>query len=230
VEWIDDQQQTHKTDYQRAVLSENEKSSWIHVGTFLVALMLLSGYLVTGLSDEREQRSLEFLLSLVSPFQLLSGKLIGVIFSGILQVCTWGLTFVFPALFFFWSMKHAFVNWLLPFFFFLAGYSFYGSILLSLSAAAASARESRQVAASWLFLSCIPLAFYPIILAQPHGSLAHVLSLIPVTAPIAMMLRLGVGQVDFWEYFLSQIILWGCSGLVIRWASSRVLRNLYRKV
>jgi len=192
--------------------------------------LLLSGYLVTGLGDEKEQRVLEYLFSVVSPFQVLTGKLIGVVLSGLLQVVTWGVVFIFPAFFFVWSVKHAFVNWLFPFLFFFAGYTFYGGVLLSLASSASSNRESRQAAASWLFLNAIPLAFYPNLVSHPHSWLSQTLSMLPISSPITMMVRLGINQTTGLEMCLSLGILFISTYLFLKLSSARVLRNMLRRV
>ena len=230
IQWYDENGHIRQMDYKQAVANENEKSSWVHIGVFLVAIMLLSGYLSTGLTDEREQKTLEFLFTILNPFELLVGKLFGVMLSGILQVVTWGITFIFPALFFFWSMKHAFVNWLIPFLFFFFGYMFYGGVLLALSSSAASGRESRQAAATWLFFNAIPLAFYPYIIANPHDWFVHILSIIPISAPITMMIRIGIEQAPLWEIVLSLLVMAGTTFLVLKLSAGSVMKNMMRKV
>jgi len=230
IQWFDENGHIRQMDYRQAVANENEKSSWVHIGVFLVAIMLLSGYLSSGLTDEREQKTLEYLFTLLTPFELLVGKLFGTMISGILQVVTWGITFIFPALFFFWSMKHAFINWLVPFLFFFFGYMFYGGVLLSLSSSASTGRESRQTAASWLFFNAIPLAFYPYVIANPQDWFVHLLSLIPISAPMTMMIRIGIDQAPNWEIALSLFILIGTTILVLKLSAERVMKNMMRKV
>jgi ABC-2 type transport system permease protein len=49
----------------------------------------------------------------------------------------------------------------------------------------------------------IPLLFIMPILAQPNGTLARILSYVPLTAPVAIVLRIGATRVPWWDILLS---------------------------
>jgi ABC-2 type transport system permease protein len=58
---------------------------------------------------------------------------------------------------------------------------------------------------------------------SPHGALPTILSLFPLTSPIAMMMRLTVGGVPGWHIGLSLALLLLTAGLIL-WAVSGMFR------
>jgi ABC-2 type transport system permease protein len=51
---------------------------------------------------------------------------------------------------------------------------------------------------------------------KPHGAFSVILSLFPLTSPVAMMTRISIGQVPLWQILLSIVILILFVILVIR--------------
>ncbi len=90
--------------------------------------------------------------------------------------------------------------------FFLLGYLLFGALL----AALASRLDSDADALQWVLLLLSPLLlvlmFIPLILRSPDGALAHWLSVIPFTAPAAVVLRLPFG-IATWQVILAAILL-----------------------
>jgi ABC-2 type transport system permease protein len=86
-------------------------------------------------------------------------------------------------------------------------------------------REAQQFAMMFSFMNFVPVIVLTSIMAHPDGALAVVLSLLPPTAPTAMMLRLGTpsSSVAPWQIGLSLVLLAGSGWLVLRGAA-RVFR------
>jgi ABC-2 type transport system permease protein len=68
-----------------------------------------------------------------------------------------------------------------------------------------------------------PMFFIAVLLAEPNGILARVLSFIPITAPITMMLRVSAASVPWWEIALSIVVLAASLPLIIR-MSGKIFR------
>jgi hypothetical protein len=79
--------------------------------------------------------------------------------------------------------------------FFSVGFIFYGSLMAGIGAMAPNLREGSQST----FFVALPLILTLVavnsLIQMPHGGLATVLSLLPPTAPVAMMTRLTIGDV-----------------------------------
>ena len=83
-----------------------------------------------------------------------------------------------------------------------------GSLMTGTGALGSNARETQQMAAIWSTLTILPPALTWIgILDAPNGGLARALGWFPLTAPIVMMLRLGTGQVPWWDVLVAILCL-----------------------
>lgn len=92
------------------------------------------------------------------------------------------------------------------FVFFLLGYLLYGAFLAALAVRLDSDADALQ----WVLLVLSPLLLVlmviPLVLQAPGGLLAGWLSVIPFTAPAAMMLRLPFG-ISSWQVVLAAVLL-----------------------
>lgn len=176
---------------------------------FFFLLTMSSGYMLSSVSREKENRTVEVLLVSVSPRQLMLGKLLGLSIIALLQMLVWmGGSFLIlqatdlfnlppvelglPASFFLWGVVYL-----------VLGYLLYASMMGAIGALAPNAREAGQFTFAILLPLMIPLWFNAAIMENPEGTLATVLSLIPLTAPVTMMSRLVSGDVPLWQLLLS---------------------------
>lgn len=181
----------------------------------LMTIFMSSGYLLNALSEEKENRVMEVLLSSVKPEALLVGKFAGLGAAAVLQMTIWfisiglamfvlsvivdlpdGLVAVPPI-----------IDIVVVAAYFVLGYVFFGSVTASIGAATTTLREANQASALITVPAFAPLWFLGVILPNPEGTLARVLSYIPVTAPVAAMLRRALGAMNIWEVVLALAIL-----------------------
>ena len=87
--------------------------------------------------------------------------------------------------------------------FLMLGYFLYASIMAAAGAISPNAREAGQVT----FLMIIPfiptLMFSRSFVDDPDGVMAVVLSLFPLSAPSAMVTRMAVAEVPWWQVGIS---------------------------
>ncbi len=107
--------------------------------------------------------------------------------------------------------------------YFIGGYFLYSSIYAAIGAAVDSETDSQQ----FLLPIILPLilgvyvGFFSV-LNDPHGTVATVFSMIPLTSPIVMMMRVPFG-VPWWEILISLVLLFGTFFLVV-WFASKIYR------
>ncbi|MBC7524250.1 MAG: ABC transporter permease [Flavobacterium sp.] len=107
--------------------------------------------------------------------------------------------------------------------YFIGGYFLYSSFYASIGAAVDNETDSQQ----FLLPIIMPLilgvyiGFFTVI-NDPHGTIATVFSMIPLTSPIVMMMRIPFG-VPWWQILLSISILFGTFFLVV-WFASKIYR------
>jgi len=182
----------------------------------LLALSLQAStvYLVQGLGDEKESRLIEVLLSSVSPRQLLTGKVLGLGAAGLVQVVVWLASL--PLLLYlassniggFFSAIQLPANFLvLGIVYFILGYSLFAALSAGVGAISPSVREGQQLSMIYAMLVYVPLWFASLMFIFPNSPIWTVLTIFPITAPIAVMLRLGVADVAAWELAASLAVL-----------------------
>ncbi|MDE2817045.1 MAG: ABC transporter permease, partial [Chloroflexota bacterium] len=168
-------------------------SAWI----MIMVIYMVSGTLLQSVSEEKENRVVELLITSVSPLALMAGKVLGLGATGLLQVGIWlvSLAALVP------RIVSAFPNIgdlaLSPglaaaiVVFFLAGYFVFAVIMAGLSAATVSAREASSLSSIILLPALAPLILASFISLAPNGVFARILTFIPFTASPTMMIRLG---------------------------------------
>ncbi len=108
-------------------------------------------------------------------------------------------------------------------FYFLSGYMLYSAIFAMVGSAVDNETETQQ----FMMPITLPLVFTFIIsmnfiINNPDSSLSVWLSMIPITSPIAMMIRIPFG-VPAWQLAVSMVLMVG--GFVLTtWAAGRVYR------
>ncbi len=195
----------------------------------LTALLSASGYLVQTVSTDKESKIVEVLLSSVTPEEILAGKLFGLGAAGLFQFAVWSSMVVLVAL----SASAALASvvsipWqalaVAPLFFIL-GYLFLGSLMLSTAALGANAAESQKLTMGWAMLAILPLMVLVILLEDPNGILGQAMTWIPFTSPLTVIIRLAVDSsgIAWWEVVGSMAVL-----VLSTWASIRVGARLFR--
>ncbi len=193
---------------------------------FLISLLTTTGYLVQGTATEKENRVVEVLLSATAPEEILAGKLVGLGAAGLLQVLVWFSMVIAAAVLAAGVAMAAGVA--LPVkalvvgaVFFLAAYFFYGAIMLGCASFGSSQLEVQKLAGFWTILAAVPMMFLPVIMNAPHGTVARVLSLVPFTAPLAVLGRVALDPegMAWWDLSLSLAALTLSTWLALRFGA-----------
>jgi ABC-2 type transport system permease protein len=195
----------------------------------LTALLSASGYLVQTVSTDKESKIVEVLLSSVTPEEILAGKLLGLGAAGLVQFAVWSSMVIFVALTASAALASVVtIPWVAlavaPVFFVL-GYLFLGSLMLATAALGANAAESQKLTVGWAMLAILPLMVLVILLDEPNGTLGQVMSWIPFTSPLTVIIRLAVepAGIAWWEVVGVMAVLIGST-----WLSIRVGARLFR--
>ena len=174
-----------------------------------MVIVVPSGILVSAVTDEKKNRVMEVLMSSISSQQMLTGKILALGLLGLLQTALWvgvlwavvslgGRPLDIPPGF---SLPRALPAWMLVYG--LLGFCMYGAQMAGLGALAPDIKDVRSAS----FILMLPLVlvyvFAIAISDAPHGPLALVLSLFPLTSPIAMIARMAQTAVPLWQALLA---------------------------
>lgn len=218
---------------QRWVLKDDTRETidvFLPLGmAMLLGMSIVIGgqYLLQGVTEEKESRILESLLCTVSPEELMVGKLLGLGTAGMTLVLAWigaGLVLGGPIA----VLIGARFTPLLVFCaiaYFALGYLFYASLMTAIGAIASNLREAQQIAYVFTIANFAPFFIFVATIDQPNGMLPTVLSMFPLTASTAMMMRLSTGAVvPPWQIGASLGILLVSAGLAVV-VGSRIFRT-----
>lgn len=216
-----------------ATLARDEDVSFWLVYVFAILLafstFFAGGYLLRSVIEEKESRMLEVILTTIKPLPLLAGKVLSSGVLGLAQIVLWGVTAIFvmsrlgsifPALAAL-NVSPTMLLWMLLYF--LGGYFLFAGVYAGIGAVSQSMREGPQMVVFITLPAMLPFYFIPMFVETPHGALPLVLSLFPITAPIAMVQRLAVSEVPVGEILLSLVLLLG-TAVLATWFAARLFR------
>lgn len=163
-----------------------------------LSIFLASGLLQQAMSTELQNRMLEVMLSVVTPLQLLTGKIGGLSAAGLLQAVVYlaitvGVAPLVGGVTISWSLA----AWSAVIF--LVGYLLFAVLMAGTGALARDPQEVPQLATLWMLLAALPFFFITHISADPGSWIARVLTWVPPTAPVALLLRMATGGVGVTE-------------------------------
>jgi ABC-2 type transport system permease protein len=197
---------------------------------FMMSLFFTSGYLLQGVSEEKENRLIEILLSSVSARQLLTGKVIGLGAAGLIQIVIWLMSSVvllaIASLFFSLPEGLSIPVGLIIFgiIYFILGYLLFGILMATLGSIGSTARESSQWTGIFVMPAVAPLILIPLFIENPDHIIFTIFTLFPLTAPVAAIMKLSIGAMPVWELLLSITII-VASIIGAMWLASRVFRT-----
>lgn len=196
---------------------------------FFIAISTSAGYLTQAVVDEKENRTMEIMVTSISPNQLMAGKVIGIIGVGVTQLLAWFgflATGIIVGSIWLPFLRHislpldTVVILLLvlpPCFVMLSG------LMAAAGATVTEAREGQQVANLLAMPIWIPYFFFAMFINNPNSPIAVALTLFPLTAPMTIILRLGFTVIPFWQLAISVILL-VLSAIGSLWLAGRAFR------
>ena len=223
------------------------------MGFLIYITMLVYGSVVMyGVIEEKSTRVVEVINSSARPIDLLMGKVLGIGAMGLVQMSLWALLllagitisgaivgmFLDPAAL---NLSEAatqpellaaagitmpsvsidvFIWFVL---YFLGGYLLYASLFAAVGAMVEQQQDTQGLVLPVMLPIILSIVFISPVLESPHSTLAVVLSMIPFTAPVLMVVRLAVTELSLWEVLLSFGLLTG-GFLGAIWVSSRIHR------
>ncbi|HUP83873.1 MAG TPA: ABC transporter permease [Candidatus Limnocylindria bacterium] len=158
---------------------------------FVLSIFITSGYLLQSVTEEKENRVVEIVLSSVPALPLMAGKILGLGAAGLTQVAIWLTTALvaIPLINQQLSLDLSLVWYqlLLAVVFFCLGYLGYGAIFAAVGAIAPGAREGQQYSSFFGFFAVVPVVATPVFVNDPSSPIVWLLALFPLTAPAASL-------------------------------------------
>lgn len=186
---------------------------------FYIVLVFSVGYALSSVSEEKENRSIEMVLSYVKPQILILGKLTAVILVTLTQVAFFILLGVLG-----YFIARSLGNDLsLPFSlsslvfdpssilfglaFLVFGFIFFVSLMATIGAIFPSTKEASSFSTVFYLMPAIPFWGFSAITTQPDSLFTQILTYFPLSSPTAALLRNTVGNLSVAEGIISLTIL-----------------------
>ncbi|MFZ0389310.1 MAG: ABC transporter permease [Calditrichia bacterium] len=209
VEFRQIQQQGEKREEFNIMLS--------YLGPVIVVLFLFisiftsSGFLFSGMIQEKTSRVMEILLSSVNHLQLVAGKIFGLGLLGIFQILIWyGMTWLLVGLDLVNAGEIGFLtvgNALLFLLYFVLGYLFFASVFVGIGSLFSSQEDAHHLSQFMRLLSIFPILLAFLVLEFPDSLLVRLLSFVPPLTPTFMILRTPLGHPPLLDYLISVLVM-----------------------
>ena len=197
-----------------------------------IAIFTVVNMLLNNTIEEKSNRIIEVLLSSATPWEIMSGKLIGIAGVGMTMMVGWVLSMIGVLMY----MAGPQVEWaatllevisnsgLLPLFglYYLCGYLIYSGLFLAIGSLCSTIKESQNFMGTATVILMVPLMTMVFVARDPNGTLAQVLTWIPLYTPFVMMNRAAADPpaFDMWGSAILMLI----TIVTMLWVSSRIFR------
>ena len=201
---------TYELDELGEASQVDEFSSFLVPYLFLMILfgtIFMSGQLLLrSVMEERTSRTIEILLSSVTPDELMRGKIFGLGALGLIQM----LFYLLIALATTHYKDMAIIELSqIPLFliFFTTGYFFYASIFAAMGTFFTSEQEAQQSSGMISIIAVLPIAFASYFITNPESVFTIGISYIPPLTPFIMIIRIGTDSVGSMEVIYTSLLM-----------------------
>lgn len=218
-------------DQYGGVTQAQEANEFVSIGIPMILMMLMFMVVLIGAQplmqsvlEEKTQRIAEVLLGSVPPFQLMLGKLVGVVgvsltlaavylVGGFIAMIQAGYGELFPAHLLWWFVVFQALAVLM-----------FGSLFIAIGAAVSDLKEAQSLVTPASLVIVAPMFVLHNVIQEPASTLSVVLSLIPPATPMLMVLRQAVPPgVPLWQPLLGVGVMLLTTAMCV-FAAGRIFR------
>lgn len=178
---------------------------------FVISVFTTAGFLVQAVVDEKENRTMEILITSLRPESLMTGKIIGLVALGFTQIIIWLIgAFIatviaranipnFPVIEIPGAILGIGLLWFVPYYIMIA------ALITAVGVSVTAVSEGQQLSGIISVTSMVPFWFFYFFITSPNSPLVVALSLIPLTSPLSLIIRWSITEIPLWQ----MIISWG---------------------
>jgi len=215
---------------QDRIQSKTDTAFKMMIPFFFMYLMFLGIFIsgqqiISGVIEEKSSRVIEVLLSAVSPFQLMAGKILGLAGTGLTLVSLWAGAAFLTA-----SSQGLNIEITAQFVIYFAIYYVLGFLLVSSILAGAGSvcntiKETQSLMMPMTMIFIIPLLSWFKLVREPNGLMSRIFSFVPPMTPMVMILRLSSGSEIWIVEIIASIVLLALTVLIAMWAAAKIFRT-----
>lgn len=182
---------------------------------FYIVFMFSVSYMLTSVSEEKENRSMEMVLTYVKPRTLIVGKLLGVSLVTLTQIAFFfflavagfivmqqtsaGGSMSLPAGLDFAKITVDFWPIFFGFSLLVVGFLMFAGLMTATAAASPSSKEANNFSTVFFLSAFIPFYFFMLMVTNPESPVVKFLTFFPLTSPTVALVRNTVGNMGLAE-------------------------------
>lgn len=192
---------------------------------FYIMIVTFGNQMLTSVTEEKENRVIEMILTTIKPTTLLLGKLFSLVILAFIQL----MVILVPVIAGYFLFKD---NLALPSLdlanipldpvaislgaaIFVVSFLMFTGILMTLGAAMPTAKEANSFFGAVMAFTFGPLYAAPLFISSPDSLLVQILSYFPLTSPIPLLLRNAVGNLELVPALIAIALLLVTAAIVI---------------
>ena len=211
-------------------MSEIDQVVRMMVPFFFMFLMLMGIFgtgqqMLSSVIEEKSSRVIEMLLSALTPFQFMAGKILGLAAIGLTVITIWsvpavvvlglqGINLDLGA-----ALPICFVIY------YILGFLLFSSILGALGSICNTIKEAQSLMMPMSLILVLPMVAWFNIAQNPDAAFAQILSYVPPITPMVMILRISASPQIAAMEVVATILLLAASVPVAMWMAAKVFRT-----
>ncbi|MNC03309.1 ABC-2 family transporter protein [compost metagenome] len=201
---------------------------------FFMSIMMTGNMISAEVTSEKSSRIMEILITSAAPLAQMFGKVIGIFLVGLIQIVIIAAAVAANLLLphnadvlkdFNLDLGQLSVSLLVyGLILYILGYFLYALMYAAVGSIVSRTEDLGQAVMPIMMLGFVNFYVPLFSISAPNTMLVKVASYVPFTSPLSMLLRIGVGDVAFWEIALSLLILLvTCFGM--GWLAAKIYRT-----
>ncbi|MGD2094922.1 MAG: ABC transporter permease [Phycisphaerales bacterium] len=181
--------------------------------------------MLNSVIEEKNSRIIEVLLSAVSPFELMAGKILGLCAISFTVVILWAVAAYITIL---WQGLKIEVTAELAIYFvvyYILGFFLISSILAAIGSICNTIKETQSLMTPIIMVLILPVLGWFKMVQDPNGLLSRVLSFLPPLTPMVMILRIcsdsDVPKIEI----IASILLLAATVYLAIWVAAKIFRT-----
>lgn len=178
---------------------------------FFLAVFVSGQFLLQSVSEEKDSRIVEILMTMIKPENLINGKLIGLTSVVLTQLLIWIVLsliigfVVLTKLPFNLDIDFSEINLAsipLNLLFTINGFLMFAAVMVGVGSVAANYKDSQNLSSIFIILAISPIYFFMTIVSDPFGVISYIASYFPLTSPMIFIIRNSITQLPLWEIII----------------------------
>jgi ABC-2 type transport system permease protein len=185
--------------------------------------------MLQAVADEKENRTMEILVTSILPEQLLLGKLLGLLAVAMTQIFVW-ISLLSIGIAILSNFISALQGISLPldylstaFLFFLPSFVMISGLMTAIGSIVTDYSQGQQIAGLLNLPFMLPWFLSPILFSDPNHPLMVFLTMVPMSSFLTIAMRWSLTSIPFWQISISWLLLAASSAFSL-WSATKIFR------